>query len=142
MIKKTITYTDYNGLERTEDFWFHISRAEAIELELSTDGTLTEAIKKIVETNNVPSIVATFKNFILKSYGEKSPDGKHFNKIAPDGHRLATDFEQTEAYSKLFMELVSDPENKAGVEFINGILETIPTQAKAVSATPPSLAAL
>lgn len=116
MLKKTITYNDYNEVERTEAFYFNLSTAETMEMELSTSGGLAEAITKIIEAKDVPSIIKIFKEVILKAYGEKSPDGKRFIKT----EELATAFSQTEAYSQLFMELATDAD--AAAKFINGII--------------------
>lgn len=116
MLKKTITYRDYNGTERTEDFYFNLSEAEVMEMEMSTAGGLAEMIKGIVAAQDAPAIIKTFKDLILKAYGEKSPDGKRFAK----SKEIAEAFSQTEAYSKLFMELATDAD--AGAKFINGIL--------------------
>lgn len=80
MIKKTITYTDYNGLERTEDFWFNITEAEALEMEMSTTGGYGDMIRRVVAAQDMPTIIKVFKDFIFKAYGEKSPDGKRFVK--------------------------------------------------------------
>ena len=118
MIKKTITYTDWNGLDRTEDFYFNLSRAEIAEMELSTSGGFAEMINKVVAAQDAPSIIKIFKDLILKSYGEKSPDGKRFIKSA----ELSEAFSQTEAYSVLFMELATNAE--AAAAFINGIIPT------------------
>ena len=116
MLKKTITYTDYNGVERTEDFYFNLKKSEIMEMEMSTDGGLSEMIKKIVATKDIPSLMSIFKKFILKAYGEKSTDGKRFIK----SEELSESFEQTEAYSELFMELATS--DKAAAEFINGLI--------------------
>lgn len=116
MIKKTITYTDYNGVERTEDFYFNLSKAELMEMELGTDGGFTELLTKIVKTKDVPSLTKIFKEFIFKAYGEKSSDGKRFIK-SPE---LSEAFSQTEAYSILFMELATNDEKAA--EFMNGVI--------------------
>lgn len=116
MLKQTITYTDYNGAERTEDFYFNLSKAEVMEMELSTSGGLAEMITKIVNAQDAPAIIKIFKEVILKAYGEKSPDGKHFIK----SEEIATAFSQTEAYSKLFMELATDADKASA--FINGIM--------------------
>lgn len=120
MLKKTITYTDYNGSERKEDFYFNLSKAEIMEMEMGTTGGLAEMIQRIVAAQDAPAIIKVFKDLILASYGEKSADGKRFVKIAVDGHRLADDFAQTEAYSILFMELATDA--NAASEFVNGIV--------------------
>ena len=116
MLKKTITYTDYNGAERTEDFYFNLSKAEITEIEMGVKGGLTETITRIVAAQDSPAIIKIFKDLILKAYGVKSPDGKRFEK----SEELSTEFAQTEAYSNLFMELAFDA-NKAA-EFINGIV--------------------
>lgn len=80
MLKKTITYNDYNGNERTEDLYFNLSQAEVMEMEMSTTGGLAEMIQKIVAAQDAPAIIKIFKEIILKAYGEKSPDGKRFIK--------------------------------------------------------------
>ena len=118
MLKKTINYTDYNGMERTEDFYFNLNKAEVAEMELSTEGGLAEMIQKIVSSKDTPSIVKIFKDLILKAYGEKTPDGKRFVK----SKELSDAFAQTEAYSELFMELATDAETASA--FVNGIMPT------------------
>lgn len=120
MITKTIKYTDYNGVEREEKFLFNLTKAELMEMEMGTTGGLAEAIQKIVETQDTPSIIKIFKDLLLKSYGEKSPDGKRFIKVNDDGKPLSVQFEQTQAYSELFMELATNSES--AVEFIKGII--------------------
>ena len=116
MLKKTITYVDYNGTERTEDFYFNLSKAEIMEMEMGTTGGLAEMITKIVAAQDAPAIIKIFKDLILKSYGEKSADGKRFIK----SDEISTAFTQTEAYSELFMELATDAE--AAAAFVNGII--------------------
>lgn len=116
MLKKTITYTDYNGSERTEDFYFNLTKAEVMEMEMSTSGGLAERINRIISAQDAPSIIKIFKDLVLKAYGEKSPDGKRFIK----SEEIATAFSQTEAYSILFMELATDAE--AASKFVNGIV--------------------
>lgn len=115
MLKKTIEYVDYNGNERKEDFYFNLTQAEAMELELSTSGGLTESVRRIVAAQDGPAIFKIFKELILTAYGEKSPDGKRFIK-SPE---LSQAFAQTEAYSKFFMELATDAD--AAAAFVNGI---------------------
>lgn len=128
MLKKTITYTDYNGTERTEDFYFNLSKAEIMEMEMSTTGGLAELIQRIVKTQDAPAIIKIFKDLVLKAYGEKSPDGKRFIK----SEELTTAFSQTEAYSILFMELATNAD--AAAKFVNGIIpvDTQNTQNKAL----------
>ena len=116
MLKKTITYTDYHGVDRTEDFYFNLSKAEIMEMEMGTSGGLSEMINKIVAAQDAPAIIKVFKDLILKAYGEKSPDGKRFIK----SDEIATAFSQTDAYSQLFMELATDTD--AASAFVNGIV--------------------
>lgn len=119
MLKKTITYTDYDGNERTEDFYFNLSKAEISEMELSINGGLTKLIEKIVQENDQAKIVEYFKDLILRSYGEKSLDGKRFIK----SKELSEAFSQTEAYSELFMELATDAD--AAAAFVNAITPNV-----------------
>lgn len=116
MLKKTMTYTDYNGNQRTEDFYFNLTKAEILEMEMTTTGGLAEMIQRIVKAQDIPAIVKIFKDLVLKAYGQKSPDGKRFIKNA----ELTEEFAQTEAYSDLFMELSTDAEKAQ--QFINGIV--------------------
>ena len=116
MLKKTITYPDYNGLDRTEDFYFNLTKAEIMEMELSTTGGLSEMISRIVAAKDAPAIIKVFKELILKAYGQKSADGKRFIKSAA----LSEEFAQTEAYSILFMELATDAD--AAAKFVNAIV--------------------
>lgn len=116
MLKKNIKYVDYDGNERTEDFYFNLNKAEVIELQLGTVGGLTKTLEKIVQEKDTSRIIEYFKTIILKAYGEKSADGRRFIK----SQELRDAFEQTEAYSELFMELARDA--KMAAEFINGVL--------------------
>jgi hypothetical protein len=116
VLKKTITYTDFNEEEVSEDFFFHLSKAELVELELSHEGGLSAALERIVAAEDGKSIIAEFKNIILGSYGQKSLDGRRFVKNA----QLREEFESSEAYSVLFMELVTNTD--AAIEFVNGII--------------------
>lgn len=116
MIKETIKYTDYNGNELEEDFYFNLSKSEITEMELSYPNGLAEHITKITQSNNGAEIIKLFKELILSSYGRKSDDGKRFIKSDEE----AKAFSQTEAYSELFMKLATNAE--AAAEFVNGIV--------------------
>lgn len=116
MLKKEIEYVDYNGVNRKETHYFNLSKAEIMEMEMSTVGGFAEMIQKVVDAQDTPSIIRIFKDLILKAYGEKSPDGKRFIK----SDELSTAFSQTEAYSVLFMELATNAESAAA--FVNGIV--------------------
>ena len=116
MLKKIITYTDYNGIERTEPFYFNLSKAELMEMELGVTGGMTEMLDKTITAKDAPSLMKTFKEMIMKAYGVKSDDGKRLIK----SEELSIAFTQTEAYSVLFMELITD--DKAAADFVNGII--------------------
>ena len=116
MLKKTVTYVDYNGVERTEDFYFNLSKAEVTEMELSVEGGFSKMLEEIVKSNDNARILELFKEIVLKAYGEKSADGRRFIK----SKELAEAFSQTEAYSEIFMELAMD--EKAAAAFVNGIM--------------------
>ena len=122
MLKKTMTYTDYDGNERTEDFYFNLTKAEITEMEMSHDGGLVKLIEKIVAEQDVKRIIEIFKDLILNAYGEKSADGRRFIKNA----EIKEAFSQTEAYSDLFIELASNAD--AAAEFVNGIIPQVPTK--------------
>lgn len=121
MLKKTITYTDYNGVTRTEDFYFNITKAELADMQMSEKDGFDQKLKNIIEAKDNKSIYETFKYFIHMSYGEKSIDGKRFMKKDPiTGAPLYMAFMETEAYSVLFLELIQNDETMAA--FINGIM--------------------
>ena len=116
MLVKSITYPDFNGEIRTEDFMFNLSQAECMEMELSTNGGMQQLIERIVSEKDSEKIVSIFKKLILKAYGIKSPDGKYFRK----SDEISKDFESTNAYSVLFMELATNAD--AAAEFIRKVL--------------------
>ncbi len=132
MLKKTIVYQDYDGNERSENFYFNLSKAEVMEMEFSFSGGMTNVIEQMVNTQDTARIMEMFKKIIMMAYGEKSADGKRFMKTGPDGRRLAEGFVETEAYSELFMELVSDPKKFA--DFIAAVIPALPADAKAALA--------
>ena len=116
MFKKTIKYTDFDGNERKEDFYFNLTKAELLEMQLSIDGGLQGHLERIIKTQSQPELIKMFKDIIMKAYGDKSPDGKRFMK----SDEIRQNFECTEAYSELFMELATDSD--AAAEFINALL--------------------
>lgn len=116
MIKKTIKYNDYDNVQREEDFYFNLSRAEVIEMEYGVQGGLTKKLEAIAKSNDPTQIMPMFKEIILRAYGKKSDDGKRFIK-SPE---LSNEFSQSEAYSELILELIGDA-NKAS-EFVNGLI--------------------
>lgn len=128
MLKKTITYTDYDGLERTEEFRFNLTKAELMDMELTTVGTFSKLMQKIIDEKDMVRLAKYFKELILKSYGVKSDDGKRFIK-SPE---LSEAFSQTEAYSELYMELLSDSEY--AVKFIQQVMPKNLEQSEVVPA--------
>lgn len=116
MLKKPITFKDLDGNEVTMDFYFHLSKAELIELEIVNQGGLSGRLQRIGESNNGRMIMKEFKDLIRMSYGERSEDNLRFIK-SPE---LSEAFLQTNAYEVLFIELVTDP--NAGAAFINGLM--------------------
>lgn len=111
----TKTYTDFDGVTRTEDFYFNLTAAEISEMQLTTEGGLDTYIKRIVDAKDNKSIILLFKELVLKSYGKKSDDGRRFIK----NDEVREEFAQTQAYSDIFMELATD--ETAASKFINGI---------------------
>lgn len=120
MLPVKLTYIDYEENERTETFYFNLTEAELTMWQLKRSGGMKKHLEKIMETQNAPEIMENFRQIIHMSYGEKSEDGRRFIKKAPDGHELADDFEQTEAYSQLIMKILSD--EKYAADFVNGLM--------------------
>ena len=116
MLKKTLTYEDFNGVERTEDFYFNFTEAECVEWNLTTEGGLVETTQKIVAAKEQKELVELFKEFVLKAYGEKSPDGRRFMKTP----EIREAFSQTNAFSIIFLELAKD--DIAANEFIQAVI--------------------
>lgn len=116
MFKETVKYTDYNGVERTEDVYFNLSKAEIMEMQMGTEGGYAEMLQKIVNAQDAPRLIAIFKELLLKSYGEPSLDGRRFVKT----EALREEFSQTEVYSELFMKYATDAEEAS--KFVNGIM--------------------
>lgn len=127
MLKLTRTYTDFNGVSRKEDFYFNLTQAEIAEMEMSVDGGMVEMLNRIVAARDGKQIIATFKDIVLRAYGEKSPDGKRFIK----NREIRDAFAQTQVYSDLFMELATD--DKKASEFVRGI---VPEQKADAAPTP------
>lgn len=115
MIKKEITYVDYNGVERKETFWFNLTKSELMREFGAGDGT-AETLQKIVDAKDGRALMDNFEKLILSAYGEKSADGRRFDK----SEKLSKEFSQTPAYDVLFMELLTN--EKAAAEFTEGIL--------------------
>lgn len=126
MLKKTITYTDYNGEERTETYRFNLNRAEVLDMQMTTIGGYTEKLQALIDAKNTAELYRLFKDLVLRSYGIVSEDGKRFIK----SDRLREEFEQTEAYVTIYMELATNTDK--AIEFINGITPDFENKAKAL----------
>lgn len=116
MTKETITYTDLNGVERTEDFYFDLSKPEVVRMQASAKGGYDVQLKSIANGSNGALIMEFFENFIKTAYGEKSDDGRRFVK----SDEISNAFMQTPAYEVLFEKLVTDAE--AAAEFVNKVM--------------------
>jgi len=116
MLKKTITYIDFDGNEKTKDYYFNLSKGELLEMELSSSGGLLNSINAIINAGDNKSLFEKFKGIVLKSYGVKSPDGERFIK----SDEISKAFEQSNAYSELMVEICTDSD--AAAVFVNGIM--------------------
>lgn len=116
MLKRTLTYTNGNDEEVTEDFYFHLSQAELIEMEVEYSTGLAAALQKVIDSKDRKEIIRVFKDLVLRSYGEKTDDGRGFEKSDDIRRKFANSF----AYSTLFMELATD--DKAASNFVIGIM--------------------
>lgn len=130
MLKKTITFKDFNDQEVSEDFFFHLSMAEMVELELSHKDGLSASLQRIIDAEDGKGIVAEFQSIILKSYGKRSEDGRRFTK----SQEIREEFESIGAYSALFMELVTNTDS--AIEFINGVIPADMAEQAAKLASP------
>lgn len=118
MIKKSVTYTDYDGKQRTEDLYFHLNKIELTELDLDYDGKLSDHIHYVVEKQDSKEIYRIFKELILKAYGVKSEDGRSFRKNA----RIREEFENSEAFATFFYDLMTSNDEKELEAFTRGVL--------------------
>lgn len=116
MLKKTMTYTDFNGNVRTEDFYFNLTKAEALDFQTSVHGGLSTMLKRLVATEDLPGLMKIFRDLVRASYGVKSDDGRRFMK----SEELTRAFVETQAYSDLYTELATNDEEAA--KFIKAIL--------------------
>lgn len=136
MLKRDITYTDFNGNEVTDTHYFNLSKTELVELEVSYEGGLSAAIQRIIDSKDIKALIKEFQKIILTSYGVRSEDGKRFIK----NDQLREEFTQTAAYDALFMELATD--ENAAANFIKGVvpvdLEPAKTENVPLPPVPPS----
>lgn len=119
MLKKKLTYKDWNGVERTEEFCFHLTEAELMQLELETEGGFKGLLQRIIDASDSAKMIKIFKELIDRSYGVLSDDGKYFRKT-PEALK---DFQSTQAYSDLYISLLNDEE---AAKFIKAVAPVIP----------------
>lgn len=118
MLVYTETYPDYNGDQRTEDFRFHFSQAELLEMEMSTEGGFSARVNRIINANSKPELFQVMKTFILDAYGVKSEDGRRFRKTP----ELRQEFLESPVYSRILMRLTTGPNAaEEASKFINGV---------------------
>lgn len=125
MLSKEITYTDFNGVKRTETFYFNISKPELIKWQVKEGYGLDEEVTKLTKSENLKKSIEIFEKLIDYSIGIKSEDGKRL--IKNDG-QIASEFKETNAYEVLYMELGTD--DKKAAEFINGIFPKLTEEEK------------
>ena len=116
MIKKTVTYTDYNGIERKENCYFNITKSEALEMQFESGGNLTDILQKMIDEKDQVKLGRMFKDLIVKTYGIKSDDGKRFIK----SKEISEAFEQSPAYDEIYMDLLTHEDH--AIAFVKGIL--------------------
>jgi len=131
LLKKTITYTNFDGNEVTETHYFHLSKADLIKMEVSRKGGLQAYLEEVVRSQDGKQIIETFEMLIRESYGMRTEDGRFFKNPAD-----ANAFMSGEAYSELFMSLVTNAD--AAAEFVNGIIPSgLEQEAAKIAATAP-----
>lgn len=118
MFKKTISYKDFDGKDIKEDFYFNFTKAEILEMQLEETGGLSDKLQRIIDAQDVPSIIKVFKDLVLRAYGQKTPDGKRFVK----SKQISEEFSQTNAFADFYIELATNTE--AATEFINSVIPT------------------
>jgi hypothetical protein len=125
MISKTIKYVDYNGVEKSGTYWFNMSRADLLKLELETEEGWADRVKKLISEQNVREVIKLITQFVDDAYGVKTPDGSF--KKSPE---LLEAFKQTDAYSELLWEFVERPDEFG--DFINGIVSSVKKSVDAI----------
>ena len=120
MYKKTIVYKDYDGKERTEEHYFNLDEGELMEMYMSVPGGYPAMLQRVVNEQSEPELFKIFKEIVVKSYGEKTGDGKYFLKEDDDGRPLVRKFLQSKAYSALMMEFMT--KTQSFTEFANQII--------------------
>lgn len=116
MLKRNITFTNFDGESKTKTFYFNLTKTELLELESSAEGGLAASLQSIVDSKNAATLISEFKKIIMMAYGERSEDGDRFTKSAA----LSEQFSQTAAFDQLFMDLAQD--DQLASDFILGVM--------------------
>lgn len=132
MIAKNVTYIDFDGVERTETFYFNLTAAEIAAWELSTEGGMRKKIEEITAAKDLKQLSILFMDILDRSYGRKSPGGRRFEK----SEAILTDFKSTQAYSDIYMALATDAEK--ATEFLNALVPKDRTAAPAAQTAAPA----
>jgi hypothetical protein len=106
MFKHTVEYTDFNGNERKEDLYFHLSLPEVTRLEAEIGKPIEEHVKELNDNQNLKDLLNFIENILLNSYGKKTSDGKSFHK----SKELRNEFEYSQAYAEVFEQMFTNPE--------------------------------
>lgn len=123
MYVKPITYTDFNGVTRSEKFYFNFTKAELIEMDATEVGGLSQKLNDMVDSKDTVEIFKRMKQIVLAAYGKKSADGRTFEKSA----EISKQFEQSEAYSELIMEFISNASSFN--DFLKGVMPSVNSSA-------------
>lgn len=115
MVTREVKYVDFDGNDRTEDLYFNLTRSEITEWNYEYDGGFVKYLEKIVKTESIRDLIKVVREFILKAYGEKSPDGRRFVK----SDEISKSFYETNAYDVLFMSFVENPQTFT--EFVKAV---------------------
>lgn len=116
MIIETVTYENYYGEKKTKDLYFHLTKPELVDLQVSETEGLDKYIKRISASESQKEIVEVFKKIVKMAYGVVSPDGDRFMK----NQEVKDAFLESPAYEAVYMRLATD--EKEAAKFINGIM--------------------
>ncbi len=76
MYKITKKYTDFNGVEKEEDFYFNLTKADILKMELSEEGGMDKCLERLVKTKDMKEAIKVFEGLLLLSFGIKTDDGR------------------------------------------------------------------
>lgn len=106
MFKHSVEYVDFNGSDRKEDLYFHLSLPEVTRLEAEIGMGLEDYIKGLTTNQELNTLLAFLERMLLSSYGQKTSDGKSFIK----SQVIREAFEYSQAYAEIFEQVLSNPD--------------------------------